>query len=146
MRNAGLPTHPHGNVDPEREYKLKSIVGESATEYLINWEDDEETGEKFENTWEPKDHANQEAVDDWEAQKADKKSEIYVLFVIVKRTYDLLQESNFKAVKQGAPPLVAKARYYSSKAEEAKHAATKERQTAKGHTKLISTLPQKYRV
>ena len=145
MRNAGLPTHPHGNVDPEREYKLKSIVGESATEYLINWEDDEETGEKFENTWEPKDHANQEAVDDWEAQKADKKSEIYVLFVIVKRTYDLLQESNFKAVKQGAPPLVAKARLLQQsrggKARRYERKADRER-SYKAHLHL----PQKYRV
>ena len=41
---------------------------------MISWEDDEVTGEKFEDSWEPKANANREAVVDWEYQKADKES------------------------------------------------------------------------
>lgn len=81
MLNAGGPSspppqqhpHPHGDVDYDREYKIKSILDENATQYLISWEDDEETGEKFADTWEPKGHANREAVRDWKRQKAEKK-------------------------------------------------------------------------
>ena len=66
--------HPHGQFDLQKEYKLKSIVGENKTKYLISWENDEVTGEPFEDTWEPKSHANQEAVEHWEGLKADKAS------------------------------------------------------------------------
>ena len=65
--------HAHGKFDPYREYKLKSIVGENAKEYLISWEDDEITGEVFVDTWEPKRNANRQAIEDWEKQKAEKK-------------------------------------------------------------------------
>ena len=41
---------------------------------MISWESDEETGEKYAPTWEPKQNANQEAIEDWERQKADKQS------------------------------------------------------------------------
>lgn len=41
---------------------------------MIRWEDDEETGEKFADSWEPKANANREAIADWKKQKADKKS------------------------------------------------------------------------
>lgn len=60
--------------DPDREYKLKSIIGETETHYLIEWENDEETGEVFEDSWEPKENANREAVADYEFQKAEKRS------------------------------------------------------------------------
>ena len=66
---AGSP-HPHGDYDPESEYKIKSIIGENKTHYHISWEDDEITGEQYENTWEPKKFANQLAIDDWKEQKA----------------------------------------------------------------------------
>lgn len=69
-------THSHGAFDPDREYKLKSIVGEDKTRYLISWEDDEVTGEVFEDTWEPKRNANRQAIEDWEKQKSDKKSKL----------------------------------------------------------------------
>lgn len=58
-------------------YKLKSIVGEDETRYLIDWADDEETGEKFEPSWEPKEHVNAEAVEDYELQKAEKASKYH---------------------------------------------------------------------
>ena len=70
--------HAPGNVDPEREYKLKSILEESKSKYLIEWEDDEETGQRFENTWEPKRNANQQAIEDWERQKAKKRGNVLV--------------------------------------------------------------------
>lgn len=62
--------HPHGNVDYEREYKVKSIVGETKTHYLIAWEPDEETGEHYKDTKEPKRNVNQAAIDDWKRQKS----------------------------------------------------------------------------
>jgi hypothetical protein len=67
-------SHAHGKFDPEREYKVKSIVAETKDEYLISWEDDEITGESFIDTWEPKENANKEAVDDWKWQNAEKTS------------------------------------------------------------------------
>ncbi|KAK3702475.1 hypothetical protein LTR37_014837 [Vermiconidia calcicola] len=69
VKAAGSP-HPHGDYDPESEYKIKSIIGENKTHYHISWEDDEITGEQYENTWEPKKFANQLAIDDWKEQKA----------------------------------------------------------------------------
>lgn len=70
---AAVP-HAHGEVDPNRFFKLRSIVGEDKNNYLISWEDDEVTGEKFEDTWEPKKNANRQAIEDWEKQKAEKRS------------------------------------------------------------------------
>ncbi|KAK4544223.1 hypothetical protein LTR36_004433 [Oleoguttula mirabilis] len=64
--------HPHGDVDYEKEYKVKSILDEKDRQYLIDWEDDEQTGEHYEPTWEPKSHANKQAVADWQRQKAAK--------------------------------------------------------------------------
>ena len=68
------PAHPHGDFDPEKLYKLKSICGETATHYLIDWEDDPETGKKFKKSWEPKENVNAEAVEDWEYSRAEEKS------------------------------------------------------------------------
>ncbi|KAK5164626.1 uncharacterized protein LTR77_009832 [Saxophila tyrrhenica] len=67
--------HPHGFVDPNKEYKIRSIIGETTNQYHISWEDDEQTGESFEDTWEPKKHANRLAIEDWENQKAQKRRE-----------------------------------------------------------------------
>ena len=76
--------HAHGKIDPKREYKIKSIVDESDTKYLISWEDDEVTGESFSDTWEPKRNANQEAIDDWEQQNADKDSKHVTMIISVR--------------------------------------------------------------
>lgn len=65
--------HPHGQFDEEQEFKIRAIVEETATHYRIEWEDDEETGQKFPSTWEPKGHANRLAVEDWEATKRRKR-------------------------------------------------------------------------
>lgn len=62
--------HPHGQVDYNRVYKLRSILDESRGRYLIEWEDDEVTGESYEPTWEPKRNANKVAVEDWKRRKA----------------------------------------------------------------------------
>lgn len=64
--------HPHGDIDIDREYKLRTILDETKTHYLIDWEDDSETGEQFEPSWEPKANANPEAVSDWKSVKAAK--------------------------------------------------------------------------
>ncbi|KAI7183429.1 hypothetical protein KC324_g7973 [Hortaea werneckii] len=64
--------HPHGDVDYTKEYKINTILAENERQYLIDWADDEETGEHYEPTWEPKGFANREAVNDWKQQKAQK--------------------------------------------------------------------------
>lgn len=60
-------------------YKIKSIVGErtkeNRLEYQIDWEDDPETGEQFETSWEPKRFVTADAIEDWEWQKEEKESE-----------------------------------------------------------------------
>lgn len=65
-------THPHGDVDFEKEYKIRAIVGELKNKYQIDWEDDSDTGESYPKTWEPKKNANALAVADWERKKAAK--------------------------------------------------------------------------
>ena len=64
------PQHPHGDVDYAKEYKIKSILDEKGKQYLIDWEDDELTGERYQPSWEPKGNANKEAIADWNLQKA----------------------------------------------------------------------------
>lgn len=63
-------SHPHGEVDGGKEYKVKNILKEKNGYYLIDWEDDEVTGERYAPTWEPKRNANKEAVADWKRQLA----------------------------------------------------------------------------
>ncbi|KAK4179517.1 hypothetical protein QBC36DRAFT_72655 [Triangularia setosa] len=57
---------------PEEEFKVRGIVGEKVESgklyYLIDWEDSP-TGESYKETWEPSKHANQLAIDAWEAEK-----------------------------------------------------------------------------
>lgn len=61
--------HPHGEIDSQREYKVRGILQEKKKTYLIDWEDDEVTGESYPPTWEPKANANQLAIDEWESRK-----------------------------------------------------------------------------
>ncbi|KAL1589764.1 hypothetical protein WHR41_01617 [Cladosporium halotolerans] len=68
--------HPHGDFDDEKFYKVRTVLEERGShknrQYLIDWEDDEQTGEKFEPTWEPRENVNEEALADWAEQKAAK--------------------------------------------------------------------------
>lgn len=45
--------------------------------YQIDWEDDKETGEKFNPTWEPKENLTKVALDDWEKLKLAKQSGMF---------------------------------------------------------------------
>ncbi|KAK0857987.1 hypothetical protein LTR03_000554 [Friedmanniomyces endolithicus] len=62
--------HPHGEVDPERLYTLRSIIDEKPGHYLIDWEDDPVTGEAFDPTWEPKRNVTKPAIQEWNAEKS----------------------------------------------------------------------------
>ena len=66
--------HPHGEFDPNKEYKARRILDERKGQYRIDWENDEDTGEAYEPTWEPKSFANAELVADWKQRQAEKKS------------------------------------------------------------------------
>ena len=56
------------DLDPQRYWAIKDIVGETETEYLIDWEDNPITGELYQPTWEPKANANKGAVADWKSR------------------------------------------------------------------------------
>ncbi|KAK3631303.1 hypothetical protein LTR56_016938 [Elasticomyces elasticus] len=62
--------HPHGEIDPEKLYTIRNIIDERRGEYRIDWEDDPKTGERFEPTWEPKANVTEDAVKEWNEQKA----------------------------------------------------------------------------
>ena len=72
---APASSHPHGDFDAEKLYKLRAIIDEDKTKrrYLVDWEDDEETGEKYTPTWEPFANANKEAIEDWRRTKAARR-------------------------------------------------------------------------
>ncbi|MCJ1245688.1 hypothetical protein MMC30_002892 [Trapelia coarctata] len=55
-------------------WKVRDIISENRTQYLIDWEDDPETGEKFKPTWEPKAYANAVAIAAWEQNQKDTRS------------------------------------------------------------------------
>ena len=57
--------------DPDREYEVEAILDETPDQYLIRWAGDKETGETFDDSWQPKSNANQAAVDEWETRKED---------------------------------------------------------------------------
>jgi hypothetical protein len=44
---------------------------------LIDWEDNERTGEKYIPTWEPKENLTERALSDWEAEKLAKQAGMY---------------------------------------------------------------------
>ncbi|MCJ1434337.1 hypothetical protein MMC27_003704 [Xylographa pallens] len=54
-------------------YKVRDIINEKGSKYLIDWEDDPETGEKYQPTWEPKSYANAEAVAAWKQKRRKRK-------------------------------------------------------------------------
>ncbi|KJX99545.1 hypothetical protein TI39_contig354g00128 [Zymoseptoria brevis] len=72
---AGPSKHPHGQIDPDKEYKVRDIIGETKTKYHVDWEDDSETGEQYVPTWEPKDHVNELAVESWIRKQAAKSEQ-----------------------------------------------------------------------
>nr|OQO28916.1 hypothetical protein B0A51_03936 [Rachicladosporium sp. CCFEE 5018] len=66
-------TQAHGKIDPDKLYAAKDIIDENKTHYLVDWENDSDTGETYEPTWEPHANLTTQAVADWEAKKTAKK-------------------------------------------------------------------------
>lgn len=54
-------------------YSVRAIIGERKRQYLVAWEDDPRTGEKFEDTWEPKGNVAKDLVAEWRQQKDTKR-------------------------------------------------------------------------
>ena len=63
---------PSSSQSSQSIWAVKNIIAESDGKYLIDWED--AGGKSFEPTWEPKKYANEEAVRDWESEKAKKQA------------------------------------------------------------------------
>lgn len=59
-------------------YRIKAIIGERSTEYLIDWADDPTTGERFKPDWQPKKNVNTAAVEAWERRKSSYPQSISV--------------------------------------------------------------------
>lgn len=55
----------------QQDWEVKAIIAENELSYLIDWEDDPVTGERFSPTWEPKANANAAAIATWERKKAE---------------------------------------------------------------------------
>ena len=66
--------HAHGEVDPTVEYLARAILDESANQYLIQWEDHPDTGEKYDDSWEPKDCANKALRAEWKQVKKQRST------------------------------------------------------------------------
>ncbi|KAM0707719.1 hypothetical protein Q7P35_004367 [Cladosporium inversicolor] len=70
--------HPHGDYSADEYYQLRTVLDERVVrkkvEYLIDWEDNERTGEKYTPTWEPKENLTERALVDWEAEKLAKQA------------------------------------------------------------------------
>ncbi|KAK3374020.1 hypothetical protein B0T24DRAFT_657686 [Lasiosphaeria ovina] len=64
---------PHAAPEEEKLYAIRGIIEEKYKRrkllYRIDWEDDPDTGETFEPTWEPAENATPVAVADWEEEK-----------------------------------------------------------------------------
>ncbi|KAI9789526.1 MAG: hypothetical protein M1835_001608 [Candelina submexicana] len=59
----------------EELWKVKDIIEETRTQYLIDWESDPQTGRSYEPTWEPKGNANREAVKYWVKKKRERAAQ-----------------------------------------------------------------------
>jgi len=59
----------------EQEFPVRDILDEDETRFLIDWEDNETTGEKYEPSWEPKEEVGRAAIEAWEEIKAQRKAE-----------------------------------------------------------------------
>ncbi|KAI5365223.1 Putative HDA1 complex subunit 2/3 protein [Septoria linicola] len=79
LKKRAKGAHSHGKINYEKDYKVRSIIGEDKTKYHIDWEPDSDTGENYEPTWEPKANANQLAIDDWERKKTARSNPLPAL-------------------------------------------------------------------
>jgi hypothetical protein len=73
--------HPHGDYDEDTYYQVRTVLQErivrKKVEYLIDWEDNERTGEKYTPTWEPKENLTERALADWEALKLARQAGMF---------------------------------------------------------------------
>ena len=59
---------------PSEFHPIEAILEEKGRKYKIQWKGtDPETGRPYKPTWEPKENANEEAVQDWKDRKAARK-------------------------------------------------------------------------
>ncbi|KAF1986526.1 hypothetical protein K402DRAFT_454184 [Aulographum hederae CBS 113979] len=58
----------------ETLYSARTILEENETQYRIDWEPDPVTKKPYEPTWEPKEFANQDLIDDWNLQKEKQRA------------------------------------------------------------------------
>ncbi len=60
---------PSEDRQTESEFNARCILKETDDKYLIDWEDDSQTGAKYSPTWEPKENASSVLRANWEASK-----------------------------------------------------------------------------
>ena len=62
------------NEDNEIEWAAREILAESSAEYLIDWEPNSDTGEKYSPTWEPKRNASKTLIKSWKQDRVPRNS------------------------------------------------------------------------
>ncbi|KAF2742189.1 hypothetical protein M011DRAFT_481892 [Sporormia fimetaria CBS 119925] len=58
----------------QKKWEVRGILAETEDKYLIDWADDEETGESYSPTWEPKRNANKACIIQWENKRKEQQS------------------------------------------------------------------------
>lgn len=66
-----IPSIHHPEHRNDSEPLASKIIGENIDQYLVEWEADEETGEKVQPRWVPKLNVDSEMVEVWESEKTD---------------------------------------------------------------------------
>lgn len=71
--------HHQEDADSKQFYAVRDIIDENETKYLIDWEDDPVTAERYEPTWEPKINATRKAIEDWEKIKRSRARSAFLI-------------------------------------------------------------------
>lgn len=56
-------------------FVIRGVLQYKNGKYLVDWEDNPDTGEKYSPTWEPKKNLNEEALQDWKETQAKQRAE-----------------------------------------------------------------------
>ncbi|KAK3679809.1 hypothetical protein LTR78_000185 [Recurvomyces mirabilis] len=70
IQGASASPHPHGEIDPDEYFAVRSILDERPGQYLVDWDDSPRTGEAYQPTWEPKKNVTAAAIKEWKAGNA----------------------------------------------------------------------------
>ena len=85
--------------DADKEWAAREILAESSNQYLIDWDSDSETGEKYSPTWEPKQNASRTLIRRWKEDRISKNSSVAEPSQATYPYSSIAQHNNFSAKK-----------------------------------------------